>query len=271
MNNLPERIQKVLARLGHGSRRRIEAWIKAGRITVNGKPAKLGALIKPDDRVFIDGRQVYTKVNLSPKTRIITYHKPSGEICTRKDNQGRPTVFANLPALKCGRWVSIGRLDLTTSGLMLFTNDGTLANSLMHPSAGIEREYAVRVLGQVEAGALKQLQAGVVLKDGTARFFNIADAGGKGANHWYRVTLTEGRNHEVKRLWNSQGITVSRLIRIRFGPIILPRNSRPGDLGELDDTIINTLGQYVRATGLNRQQPNLQNAEGKHLHFVACK
>ena len=241
----PERIQKVLARMGLGSRREIESWIKAGRITVNGKLAKLGDSITTEDRVQLDKKQIKFPRKTDSRPKVITYHKPAGEICTRKDAEGRTTVFSKLPRLKGARWVSIGRLDINTYGLLLFTNDGDLANRLMHPSSNIDREYAVRVVGKVNEDMLKRLQAGVELEDGPARFSDIVDSGGEGANHWYHVTLMEGRNHEVKRLWESQGITVSRLIRVRFGPIILPRNSRTGTIRELDDKELDALYEWL--------------------------
>lgn len=240
-----ERIQKVLARMGLGSRREIESWIKQGRITVGGKLAKLGDSITTEDRVQLDKKQIKFPKKTDSKTRVIAYHKPAGEICTRKDAEGRPTVFSKLPRLKGSRWIGIGRLDINTYGLLLFTNDGDLANRLMHPSSGIDREYAVRVMGKVDQQMLNQLQSGVELEDGPAHFSDIVDSGGDGANHWYHVTLMEGRNHEVKRLWESQGITVSRLIRVRFGSVVLSRSSRVGNIRELDDREINELYKWL--------------------------
>jgi 23S rRNA pseudouridine2605 synthase len=226
---MAERLQKILARAGYGSRREIEDWIRAGRISVNGSPAGLGLSVGADDTIAIDGRPVAVAVALSqPVPRTILYHKPVGELTTRADPQGRPTVFDRLPPLKTARWIAVGRLDYNTAGLLLLTTDGELANRLMHPSSEIEREYAVRVLGAVSPGVLERLQGGVELEDGSAAFTAIRDAGGSGANHWYHVTLKEGRNREVRRLWESQGVTVSRLIRMRFGPIGLPRELRPG-------------------------------------------
>ncbi len=241
----PERIQKVLARMGLGSRREIESWIKEGRIVVNGKLAKLGDAITDEDRVQLDKKQIKFPRKTNSRPRVIAYHKPAGEICTRKDAGGRTTVFSKLPRLKGSRWVSIGRLDINTYGLLLFTNDGDLAHRLMHPSSGIDREYAVRVVGKVDEEMLKRLQEGVELEDGPAHFSDIVDSGGDGANHWYHVTLMEGRNHEVKRLWESQGITVSRLIRVRFGPVILSRSSRVGTVRELDDKELNELYKWL--------------------------
>jgi 23S rRNA pseudouridine2605 synthase len=240
-----ERIQKILAERGVGSRREIEKWIEAGRISVNGKVAMLGDRINDHDKVCIDGRVLRSGGPSTQKTRVIAYHKPVGEVCTRKDERGRKTVFDHLPRLNNSRWVSVGRLDINTLGLLLFTNDGQLANRLMHPSSEIEREYAVRVIGQVDNEILKRLRNGVDLEDGPARFSDIVDSGGEGANHWYHVVLMEGRNREVKRLWESQGVKVSRLIRVRFGPIILPRRSRPGSVRDLDKTEVDRLIQLA--------------------------
>ncbi len=250
----PERIQKVLARMGLGSRREIESWIKAGRIKVNGSLAKLGDVITTEDRVQLDKKQIKFPKKTDSRPKVIAYHKPAGEICTRKDAEGRTTVFSKLPRLKGARWISIGRLDINTYGLLLFTTDGDLANRLMHPSSGVDREYAVRVVGKVDEDMLRQLQEGVELEDGPAHFSDIVDSGGEGANHWYHVTLMEGRNHEVKRLWESQGITVSRLIRVRFGPIILPRNSRVGTIRELDDKELDALYEWLDIKPEGRSQ-----------------
>ena len=226
---MAERLQKVLARAGYGSRRLIESWIAAGRITVNDRTAELGITVSAEDKIRIDGKPVSVAASIARTIpRTLAYHKPAGELTTRSDPEGRPTVFDHLPRLKTARWIAVGRLDMNTAGLLLFTTDGELANQLMHPSSEIEREYAVRVLGKVDAATLERLRSGIALDDGMAAFTSIRDAGGSGANHWYHVTLKEGRNREVRRLWESQGVQVSRLIRVRFGPLELPRQLRPG-------------------------------------------
>ncbi|MDH5299951.1 MAG: pseudouridine synthase [Gammaproteobacteria bacterium] len=237
----PERAQKVLAQGGFGSRREIEKWIEEGRVQINGKVAVLGDLISPGDKVIVDGKQV-TATRLEPqKHRYLMYHKPLGEVCTRSDPEGRRTVFESLPQLRNTRWVGVGRLDLNTSGLMIFTTDGDLANKLMHPSREIEREYAVRVLGTVTDEQMAALSTGVMLEDGMAKFDQIIDAGGEGANHWYHVVLREGRNREVRRLWESQGLKVSRLQRVRYGSVQLPRSLRPGKFQDLTPQEIKAL------------------------------
>jgi len=229
---MSERIQKILARAGHGSRRQIEAWIQEGKITVNGETAKLGISISEEDNVQLNGRDI--EFHISSTCRVMAYHKPEGELCTRSDPEGRTTVFDKIPPPETGRWILVGRLDINTSGLLLLTTDGELANRLMHPSSQIEREYAVRVLGEVDLLVLKQLKSGVMLEDGMASFSRIVDVGGRGANRWYNVILKEGKNHEVRRLWASQGLTVSRLKRIRFGPIVLSGGLRVGRWRELE-------------------------------------
>lgn len=228
-----EKLQKVLARAGVGSRREMERWISEGRITVDGKPVKLGDRIGPHHVLRIDGR-VLPSAALAPKARVLIYHKPEGEITSRGDPEGRPTVFDRLPVLRQGRWVAIGRLDYNSSGILLLTTDGELANRLMHPSREIEREYAVRVLGQVTGEMLDKLKRGVELEDGLATFESVVDAGGAGANRWYHVVLKEGRNREVRRMWEAVGAKVSRLIRVRYGTVTLPRLVRPGRTEELD-------------------------------------
>jgi len=243
---LSERLQKVLARAGHGSRRQVEAWIRDGKITVNGKLAELGISVSATDLIKIDGRSVSTVTGPGTISRTLVYHKPAGELITRKDEAGRPTVFEHLPRLAHGRWISVGRLDFNTSGLLLVTTDGELAHRLMHPSWEVEREYAVRVLGEVDDEVLQRLQDGVELDDGLAGFTSILDAGGAGANHWYHVILREGKNREVRRLWESQGLQVSRLIRIRYGPIELPRDVRAGRFRDLTHKELTTLYGLVK-------------------------
>jgi 23S rRNA pseudouridine2605 synthase len=257
---MAERLQKFLARAGYGSRRQIEEWIRAGRLRVNERPAELGVSVGAQDRIELDGKAVAVAVALSrPAPRTILYHKPAGELTTRADPQGRPTVFDRLPPLKTARWIAVGRLDFNTDGLLLLTTDGELANRLMHPSSEIEREYAVRVLGTVATETLERLQAGVELDDGRAAFTALRDAGGSGANHWYHVTLKEGRNREVRRLWESQGVKVSRLIRVRFGPIGLPRELRPGRYREL---IRSEVVALYRAAGLKAPRVSPQRVAG---------
>ncbi len=255
---MEERLQKFLARTGIGSRREIEDWIAAGRVSVNGKIAKLGDRASVDDRIKIEGRRIRVVRAQSP--RMLAYHKATGEVTTRMDPRGRPTVFSKLPHLVNDRWIAVGRLDVNTSGLLLFTNDGQLANALMHPSSGIEREYAVRVLGQVTEDLIARLERGVKLEDGRAHFQKISDAGGHGANHWYHVVLKEGRHREVRRLWASQGITVSRLIRIRFGVARLERSLKSGHWREL---AANEIEAFYSQAGIKPvsigSSPRLQN------------
>jgi 23S rRNA pseudouridine2605 synthase len=230
----PERLQKLLAAAGLGSRREIESWIEAGRVTIGGRVAKLGERASVADEIAVDGRRVALSPSAAP--RVIAYHKPVGQLVTRSDPEGRPTVFASLPPLKGGRWVPVGRLDANSSGLLLFTDSGELANRLMHPRYGIEREYAVRVLGSLPREALEKLRDGVMLEDGRACFDRIEASDARasaGANRWYRVMLREGRKREVRRLFEAVGTTVSRLIRVRYGPVTLPRELRPGAWREL--------------------------------------
>ena len=216
-----QRIQKLLAQAGVGSRRQIEQWIEDGRITVDGKPAQAGQPVISQQRFTLDGRPL--RLQLASSSRVIILNKPEGVICTRDDPQGRPTVFEYLPRARRERWVLVGRLDANTSGLLLVTNNGELANRLMHPSSEIEREYAVRVLGQATAEQLQKLTEGVQLDDGPAHFKELVEAGGTGSNRWYHVVLQEGRNREVRRMWQAVGLTVSRLIRVRYANIRLPR------------------------------------------------
>lgn len=228
-----QRLQKFLANAGYGSRRQLEKLIEAGRISVDGQRAELGRKVTGRERIQIDGKAV-RQAAVAQKHAILAYHKPEGEICSRDDPEGRPGVYDRLPDAPHGRWIGIGRLDINSSGLLLFTTDGELANRLMHPSSTVDREYAVRVLGEVGGDVLDRLLKGVDLDDAVARFTDIQDGGGRGANHWYYVVIQEGRNREVRRLWQSQGIQVSRLVRVRYGTAVLEKKLRPGKWQYLD-------------------------------------
>jgi len=253
-----EKLQKVLARAGAGSRREMERWISDGRVSIDGNKAKLGDRVEPQQVIRIDGRIVSQTAMRDVKPRILLYYKPEGEICTRTDPKGRPTVFDRLPLLRNSRWINIGRLDINTSGLLLFTTHGELANRLMRPSYQVEREYAVRVLGKVDSQALERLRRGVELEEGIACFDAISDAGGEGANHWYHVTLKEGRNREVRRLWEAVGVQVSRLIRIRYGPVTLPRRLRIGHSQELDKKDLTVLFASVELGAVLESKPSVR-------------
>ena len=242
---MSEKLQKVLARAGLGSRREIETWIQARRVSVNGSIVELGTRVEASDIIRVDGKIIQCAPNPLVHHRTIIYNKPEGEICTLADPKKRATVFDHLPTLRNKRWVSVGRLDFNTMGLLLFTTDGELAHRLMHPSYELERVYAVRVLGEVNETVLNRMRKGVKLDDGLARFDKIVDAGGEGANHWYHVTLKEGRYREVRRLWESQNIKVSRLIRLRYGVMTLPRQLSRGRWLELSDAECQKLYQSV--------------------------
>lgn len=257
---MSEKLQKVLARAGAGSRREMERWISDGRVSIDGNKAKLGDRVEPQQVIRIDGRIVSQTAMRDVKPRILLYYKPEGEICTRTDPKGRPTVFDRLPLLRNSRWINIGRLDINTSGLLLFTTHGELANRLMRPSYQVEREYAVRVLGKVDSQALERLRRGVELEEGIACFDAISDAGGEGANHWYHVTLKEGRNREVRRLWEAVGVQVSRLIRIRYGPVTLPRRLRIGHSQELDKKDLTVLFASVELGAVLESKPSVRRA-----------
>ncbi len=239
-----EKLQKVLARAGLGSRREMERWIEAGRVQIDGRQAKLGDRVSGEAAISVDGRAV--SVGEVDKTRVLLYHKPRGEVSSRKDPEGRKTVFDKLPKLKNGRWISVGRLDYNTSGLLLFTTDGELANALMHPSSNIEREYMVRVKGEVGEDTIKHLTEGVMLEDGVARFTDIVDGGGEGRNHWYYVVIMEGRTREVRRLWESQDCVVSRLKRTRYGNVFIPSKVKQGMYVELDKKEVKGLYQLAQ-------------------------
>ena len=245
-----ERIQKLLAETGLCSRREAERWIADQRITVNGQTAKLGDRAGRSDDIRCDGRVV--KLAESGRlTRILAYNKPIGEVCSRNDPDGRKTVFDHLPKTKGERWVNVGRLDINTSGLLLFTTDGELANKLMHPSTGVDREYAVRIRGEVDEAMIQRLKEGVMLEDGIARFTDVQFFNGEGQNKWYHVVVMEGRNREVRRLWESQGVEVSRLKRVRYGCILMPSSIPVGTWVELSQREVNDLSDLV---GIERKR-----------------
>lgn len=238
-----EKLQKALAHLGLGSRRQIEQWIEAGRLTIDGKQARLGDRVRTGQAVRLDGKPV--ALEEAPAVRVLLYHKPLREVCSRNDPEGRKTVFERLPRLKSGRWISVGRLDFNTSGVLLFTTDGELAHALMHPSTAIEREYLVRVMGGVDDAMLERLKAGVQLDDGPARFSDIQEGGGDGINRFFYVVLMEGRNREVRRLWESQGLTVSRLKRVRYGEVFMPSKLKQGQWLELPQRDVDVIYQMA--------------------------
>ena len=234
------KLHKVLAEAGIGSRREMEELIVAGRVSVNGEPAHIGQRVAPNDQVRVNGKPI-NRQNAKKPPRVILYHKPAGEIVSHDDPGGRANVFARLPKLRTGKWLSVGRLDLNTEGLLIFTTSGDMANRIMHPRYGTEREYAVRVLGEMDEAQRKSLVEGIDLEDGKAAFGALDYLGGDGSNRWYRVTLQEGRNREVRRMFEAVGVTVSRLIRTRFGDIVLPRNLRRGRWEEVDGQLVSAL------------------------------
>ncbi|TMO54217.1 23S rRNA pseudouridine(2605) synthase RluB [Pseudoalteromonas phenolica] len=243
---MSEKLQKVLARAGVGSRREMEKYIDSNRVSVNGKVARLGDRVEENAVIRVDGHVVKIEQQEERVCRVLMYHKPEGELCTRKDPEGRRTVFDRLPRLEGDRWIAIGRLDINTSGLLLFTNDGELANRLMHPKYEVEREYSARVFGEVTNQTLSTLTKGVELDDGPAKFLKIKPMGGEGINKWFNVTLTEGRNREVRRLWQSQEVEVSRLIRIRYGKLELNKRLPQGGWEELKLEDVNYLRKSVK-------------------------
>ena len=248
-----ERLQKALARAGYGSRRMLEVAITEGRVSVNGATALLGAKIEKEDKVVFDGKPVPTTRLFEEARLVIAYHKPEGEVCTRSDPEGRPTIFDRLPKIAQGRWIAVGRLDINTSGLILLTTDGELANRLMHPSSGVDREYLARIHGDVTEEQLERLVDGVILDDGPARFTDVvrhpeADQGRR--NNWFYVALMEGRNREVRRLWESQGLQVNRLKRVRYGCIFLPSFLKQGHFVELGQKEVDDLSKLVELPSL---------------------
>ncbi|MGR9046634.1 MAG: 23S rRNA pseudouridine(2605) synthase RluB, partial [Gammaproteobacteria bacterium] len=246
-----ERIQKVLARGGVGSRREIERWIDEGRLKLNGVQAKLGDRLLPGDHLQLNGRVVHWDKFVQHPTRVLIYHKPVGEVVTRHDPEGRPVIFTQLPKLDNGRWITVGRLDINTSGLLIVTNNGELANRLMHPSTQMDREYAVRILGDVDDTVLEKLKRGVELEDGPAHFDDIKFQGGEGANKWYHVVVSEGRNRLVRRLWESQNVTVSRLMRVRYGMLTLPEGLKTHSFYELQTKELDAL---LTSVGLEKEK-----------------
>lgn len=271
-----EKLQKVLARAGIGSRREMERAIEAGKIKVNDHIATLGDRVTPQDKIFVEGRRVLLRSEAS-RRRVILYNKPEGEICSRSDPEGRPTVYDNLPPLKGERWISVGRLDFNTSGLLLFTNDGEMANKLMHPSSVIDREYLVRIQGEVDDEMKQHLLEGVLLEDGVARFTDIVDGAGEGKNRWFYCVVMEGRNREVRRLWESQGVKVSRLKRVRYANIFIPSHVRVGQWIELTEREIHDLcltagfdsNNYTRIMKPSREEQAQMERHDKKLRSAS--
>lgn len=256
-----DRLQKVLANAGLGSRREIEGWIAAGRVEVNGKLAELGLRVLPEDSIRVDGRPVSKRKLEAPERQVLVYNKPEGELVTRNDPENRRTVFQRLPRLERGRWIPVGRLDINTSGLLLLTTDGELANQLMHPSQQVEREYAVRVMGEVSEEQLHQLTHGVELDDGPARFEEIVESGGEGFNRWFHVVIMEGRQREVRRMWEAVGCQVSRLKRVRYGSVILESALKVGRWRFLKEKEIEEL---ANVSGVKTERPKQRpKAKGK--------
>ncbi|MBE8215433.1 MAG: pseudouridine synthase [Endozoicomonadaceae bacterium] len=245
-NDVGERLQKLLARYGVASRRQIEVMMQQGQITVNSKPAALGMRVTGREKIHVNGQPVRYTTSQPDECRVLIYHKMEGELCTRHDPQQRETIFNGLPKLKTTRWITVGRLDYNTSGLLILTTDGDLAHQLMHPSSEVDREYAVRIFGTATEEQQIAMKAGVLLDGSLGHFTDIFDAGGEGCNHWYYVCIKEGKNREVRRLWDSQGLTVNRLKRVRMGNILLPRNLTKGKYRELTQLEVNALYELVK-------------------------
>lgn len=250
------KLQKALADAGLGSRRELEEWIASGRVSVNGEAAHVGQRISPADKVRVNGRLVHLRLADERRLRVLLYHKPEGEIVSRQDPQGRPSVFDKLPRMRGGRWIAVGRLDFNSCGLLLFTNDGAFADRLMHPRSGIDREYAVRIIGELGLEARQRLLEGVELEDGIARFGRLAEGGGEGTNRWYRVTLNEGRNREVRRMFEAVGLTVSRLMRVRYGPVQMPPRLKRGMALELSPDDLKALMRALPPPPLSSPAPS---------------
>jgi 23S rRNA pseudouridine2605 synthase len=267
-----ERLQKVLANAGMGSRREIEGWISAGKVEVNGILAQLGQRILPTDTIKVNGRKVSVKRLEPPQQEVLVYNKPEGELVTRYDPEGRRTVFDHLPKLKNGRWVPVGRLDINSSGLLLLTTDGELANQLMHPSRQVEREYAVRVMGEVSEEQLERLVHGVELEDGPARFEEIVESGGEGINRWFHVVIIEGRQREVRRMWESVGAKVNRLKRVRYGSVMLDSALKAGRWRYLTGAEIDVLKKSLGLMSEQRRKtPSRPDRGGAERRSTAAK
>lgn len=254
-----ERLHKVLARAGWGSRREIERWIEAGRVRVNGQRVEIGARVETGDRVQLDDGRVLRVSGGSQALHVLAYNKPAGVVCTRHDEQQRPTIFEDLPRIERGRWINIGRLDINTSGLLLFTNHGELAHRLMHPRYRVDREYAARIFGEVDDEMLQRLRDGVEVEGERFHFDDIVEGEGDGANRWYYCVVQSGRQREVRRLWESQGVKVSRLIRVRFGNVMLPADLRGGQSvelgGALRDALCHLVGLSASGDALPERAP----------------
>jgi len=256
------KLQKALADAGFGSRRELEEWIAAGRVSVNAQPAHIGQRIGTADKVRVNGKLVHLRFAAERRQRVLLYHKPEGEIVSRDDPQGRPSVFDKLPRMRGGRWIAVGRLDFNSCGLLLLTNDGALAERLMHPRSEIEREYAVRVVGELSQQNKLRLTEGVELEDGLAHFGRLIDGGGEGTNRWYRITIAEGRNREVRRMFEAVGVTVSRLMRVRYGPIQMPPRLKRGMVLELEPAeVAALLKQTPAARAAPRMPKTLEEPE----------
>ncbi len=262
-----ERLQKVLAQAGIGSRREMEEWIEAGRVSVNGEVAQLGMRVAEGDKVKVDGRLLRLKLEAEPKMpRVLLYHKQEGEIVSRDDPEGRDSVFDVLPKLRGQKWIAIGRLDFNTSGLLIFTTSGELANRLMHPRFEVEREYAVRVQGEMTPDQMKQMTSkGLELEDGVVKFAKLSDEGGEGFNHWYRIVIKEGRNREVRRTFEALGLPVSRLMRVRFGIVNLPPRIKRGMLAELGEGEVRAILEWAGLPAGPVRQANPDRRPAKPL------